>query len=138
HTTSVVVALLSTALLGVAPLGAQQGDAAGTASGAAPSGRIDSTGTRGGKGAGTPKAEAVSESPPIVHQHMRPVDQRGINMFETPKLDTVPYTGFKLGWGASFTQQFQDLHHTNGALPRMADTVNLNQLVGIGAGFNNA
>ncbi|HET7553252.1 MAG TPA: hypothetical protein VFK04_18305 [Gemmatimonadaceae bacterium] len=146
HTTRVIIALTSTALLGLAPLRAQQGDAADTASGT-PKSTIDSTTkdsttlTTLRRKPETPAKkpeESVSSAPPIVHQHMRPVDQRGINMFETPKEDTVTYTGFKLGWGASFTQQFQDLHHSNSALPKMADTVNLNQLVGIGAGFNNA
>jgi hypothetical protein len=125
-------------LLGLAPLRAQQGDAADTATSAAPSSTVDSTAATRRKAPAATKEEAVSNAPPIVHQHIRPVDQRGINMFEAPKEDTVPYTGFKLGWGASFTQQFQDLHHSNSAAPRMADTVNLNQLVGIGAGFNNA
>ena len=138
NTTRVLIALTSTALLGLAPLRAQQGDGADTASSAAPSSKVDSTAATRGKGSAAPKEETVSNAPPIVHQHIRPVDQRGINMFEAPKEDTVPYTGFKLGWGASFTQQFQDLHHRNSAAPRMADTVNLNQLIGIGAGFNNA
>jgi hypothetical protein len=137
-TTRVMVALTSAALLGIAPLRAQKGGAADTASSGTPSSTIDSTAATKGKAPAAPKPEATSNAPQIVHQHMRPVDQRGINMFEAPKEDTVPYTGFKLGWGASFTQQFQDLHHSNSALPRMADTVNLNQLVGIGAGFNNA
>lgn len=136
NTTRVLVALTSAALLGIAPLRAQQGDATDTAS-ATSNNAVDST-TAKGKGSTPATAEPVSNAPPSVIQHMRPVDQRGIGMFEPPKEDTVPYTGFRLGWGASFTQQFQDLHHSNTALPRMADTVNLNQLVGIGAGFNNA
>lgn len=138
NTTRVLVALTSTALLGIAPLRAQQGDATDTISSRTPSSTTDSTAATKGKSSPAAKEEPVNNAPPIVNQHMRPVDQRGINVFEAPKEDTVPYTGFKLGWGASFTQQFQDLHHRNNALPRMADTVNLNQLVGIGAGFNNA
>ncbi|MBX6331262.1 MAG: hypothetical protein IRY91_05385 [Gemmatimonadaceae bacterium] len=74
----------------------------------------------------------------MVHQHLRPVDKRGLNMFEAPKNDTVKYTGFKLGWGASFTQQFQDLHHRNSAAPNVVNDVDQNQLIRIGAGFNNA
>jgi hypothetical protein len=138
NTTRVLVALTSAALLGIAPVRAQQGDAADTASSRAPGSTVDSTAATKGKAAPEAKEEPPSNVPQIVHQHMRPVDQRGINMFEAPKEDTVPYTGFKLGWGASFTQQFQDLHHSNDALPKMADTVNQNQLIGIGAGFNNA
>src|SRR5699024_5280204 len=36
-------------------------------------------------------------------QNYRPVDQRGINMFEPPKDDGTVYKGFALMWGASFT-----------------------------------
>src|SRR5947209_20159724 len=45
--------------------------------------------------------------PPIQIQNFRAVDQRGINVFEAPKTENVPYEGFKLLWGAAFTQQFQ-------------------------------
>ncbi len=83
-------------------------------------------------------APAPSTQPAMVVQHARPVDQRGINTFEPPKRDTVPYTGFRLAWGASFTQQFQDLHHSNRAAPKIVDGVDQNQLIRIGAGFNNA
>ena len=83
--------------------------------------------------------------PPIEVQHYRPIDQRGINVFEPPKSDTIPFTGFKLAWGAAFTQQFQALSHSNTAQPVMvagatptAPKVNANQLIGIGNGFNNA
>jgi hypothetical protein len=71
---------------------------------------------------------------------MRANDQRGINVFEAAKLDSVPYTGFKLGFGAAFTQQFQGLGHSNTAASRIAagGTVNQNQLIEVGHGFNNA
>ncbi|HXS82538.1 MAG TPA: hypothetical protein VN896_07420 [Methylomirabilota bacterium] len=77
---------------------------------------------------------------PIVMQNYRPHDARGINMFETPKLDNVPYNGFQLNWGGSFSQEFQALHHTNTATPVISGTppVNQNQLLKIGSGFNNA
>ncbi|HJU64838.1 MAG TPA: hypothetical protein VJ596_04140, partial [Gemmatimonadaceae bacterium] len=71
-------------------------------------------------------------------QHIRPQDQRGINVFESPKNDNVPFTGFKLSWGAAFTQQFQSLNHQSSATPRVVNDVNQNQLMEIGAGFNNA
>ena len=140
QTTRVLIALTSTALLGLAPLRAQQGDAIDTASSAAPKSIVDSTASapRAKPGTTAKKEEPVINEPPIVHQHMRAVDQRGINVFEPPKEDTVPYTGFRLGWGGSFTQQFQDLTHSNTASARMVDDVNQNQLIGIGAGFNNA
>jgi len=75
---------------------------------------------------------------PIVMQNYRPHDSRGLNMFETPKLDNVPYDGFKMNWGASFTQEFQALHHSNTAQPVIVGGVNTNQLLSIGAGFDNA
>ena len=82
----------------------------------------------------------VSTVPAIEIQHIRPADQRGLNVFEPPKNDSVPYTGFKLGWGAAFAQQFQALQHSNTAAPVMVGTpaVNQNQLITIGNGFNNA
>ena len=77
---------------------------------------------------------------PIVMQNYRPHDARGINMFETPKLDDVPYDGFQLNWGGSFSQEFQALHHSNTAVPVISGTppVNQNQLLKIGSGFDNA
>ena len=75
---------------------------------------------------------------PITMQHFRPLDRRGINMFETPKEPGVEYTGFKLDWGAAFTSQVQNLSHSNTAQPNIVNGVNLNQLADIGFGFNNA
>lgn len=75
---------------------------------------------------------------PIVIQHIRPTDTRGLNVFEPPKNDAVAYTGFKLDWGAAFKQQFQGLDHSNLATPVVVSGVNTNQLVAIGKGFNTA
>ena len=83
-------------------------------------------------------ASKISTVPAIEFQHIRPADSRGLNVFETPKYDSVPYTGFKLGWGAAFTQQFQGLQHKNSAAPNVVNGVNSNQLITIGNGFNNA
>jgi hypothetical protein len=77
-------------------------------------------------------AAAVARSlmvPAIEIQRMRPLDQRGIALFETPKQDDVKYQGFKLSWGAAFSQQFQGLDHEN---------TSTKPLVRIGHGFNNA
>src|SRR6187402_164358 len=54
-------------------------------------------------------------TPAIEIQHMRPLDQRGLNVFESPKEAGADYTGFKLAWGGAFTQQFQNLTHKNTA-----------------------
>ena len=75
---------------------------------------------------------------PITMQHFRPLDRRGINMFEAPKAPGVEYTGFKLDWGAAFTSQVQSLSHSNTAVPNMVSGVNANQLADIGFGFNNS
>jgi len=74
---------------------------------------------------------------------IRPNDQRGLTMFETPKASNVPFTGFKLAFGAAFTQQFQGLQHSNTAAVKNAvdatgKAYNANQLITIGHGFNNA
>lgn len=45
-------------------------------------------------------------------QYFRYYDQRGINVFETPK-NNVQYQGFKIRFGAGFTQQYQSLKHEN-------------------------
>jgi hypothetical protein len=74
----------------------------------------------------------------ITMQHFRPVDRRGINMFETPKEPGVEYTGFKLDWNAAFTSQVQILDHKNTAVPVMLNGVNQNKLADIGFGFNNS
>ena len=80
----------------------------------------------------------VSDTRPLVLQHFRPMDQRGINMFETPKDDGVEYKGFRLDFGAAFTSQVQALDHENTAAPRVVGGVNANQLITIGTGFNNS
>jgi hypothetical protein len=76
-------------------------------------------------------------------QHVRPNDQRGMNVFEAPKNDAVPFTGFKLSAGAAFTQQYQGLRHENRAdvvtkKDAAGKDYNANELVKIGDGFNNA
>jgi hypothetical protein len=88
-----------------------------------------------------PADEAKSDAsllPPIVIQHFRPFDKRGLNVFEPPKTEGIAFTGFKLDFGAAFTQQFQGLDHSNTAAPKMVSGVDANKLVPIGHGFNNA
>jgi hypothetical protein len=71
--------------------------------------------------------------PPITMQNMRPADKRGLNVFESPKAEGIPFTGFRYSLGAAFRQQFQGLEHKNTATPSPATT-----LVDIGRGFNLA
>jgi hypothetical protein len=63
---------------------------------------------------------------------------RGINVFEAPKTEPAEYTGFKLMWGAAFTQQYQGLDHKNTATPKVVSGVDANKLIRIGHGPNNA
>lgn len=97
--------------------------------------RADST-TKAGKA----KVTRESLVQQIGIQRMRPNDQRGINMFETPKKDAVPFTGVAVEFGAAFTQQFQGLEHENAAVAMTptGGTANANALMPIGWGFNNA
>jgi hypothetical protein len=74
----------------------------------------------------------------ITMQYFRPLDQRGVNVFETSKEPGVEFTGFKLDFGAAFTSQVQNLSHRNTAAPNIANGVNANQLADIGFGFNNS
>ncbi len=70
--------------------------------------------------------------------NIRPADQTGINVFEAPKQDTIPFKSVRIGWGAAFTQDFQNLTHQNAAAPVLANGVNSNQLIAIGPGFTTA
>ena len=65
---------------------------------------------------------------------VRPYDQRGVNMFETPKLAAEAWTGPKLDIGAAFAQPFQAIDHENSAAPRLVGGVDKNKLMPIGAG----
>jgi hypothetical protein len=84
----------------------------------------------------------MAMAPKVEVQNYRPEDKRGINVFEAPKDESVPYTGFKLQWGAAFTQQFQGLDHSNTAAPKLVTTLGIttdaNSLIRIGHGPNNA
>src|SRR5436309_16071522 len=87
-------------------------------------------------------AATVGAQQPITIQHIRPVDQRGVNMFEPSKEDTVTFQGTRMVFAGAFLQDFQGLGHTNTALAKNVTTngvvPNQNQLIGIGHGFNNA
>jgi hypothetical protein len=67
-------------------------------------------------------------------QYFRYYDQRGINVFETPK-DNVTFQGFKVRFGAGFTQQFQSLKHENKLATGYQST---NKLYALQPGFMTA
>jgi hypothetical protein len=123
------------ALLLAAPLAAQGGQLAMNAAG--------DTAKRASSDTTSAAAARLATAPKIQIQHMRPYDQRGLNVFEAPKHDNVPYEGFKLDWGAAFNQPFQSLDHSNTAAAKPAKDAagkdyNANQLINMGAGFNLA
>lgn len=84
------------------------------------------------------ESKFLSTAPNIEIANYRPEDMRGINVFEAPKAEPAEYTGFKMMWGAAFTQQFQGLDHKNTAAPRMVSGVDANKLIRLGHGPNNA
>ena len=71
-------------------------------------------------------------------QFFRPNNKLGINIFETTKSDTTPFTKLKVKIGGNFTQDFQALSHKNNAVPVVVDGVNTNQLISLTNGFNRA
>jgi hypothetical protein len=75
-------------------------------------------------------AASAGAQQPIAIQHIRPQDQRGVNMFEPSKHDTVTFQGTRVVLGGAFRQDFQGLQHEN-ANPG-------SPLINIGHGFNNA
>jgi hypothetical protein len=79
--------------------------------------------------------QKVSLYRPLEIAHIRPADQRGVNVFESPKDDDVPFTGFALSFGGAFNQEFQGLDHSNSASPVMVSGVNQNQLITVGHGL---
>jgi hypothetical protein len=85
-----------------------------------------------------PQESVMTTGRPITIQHFRAQDQRGLNVFESPKEPGVEYRGFRLDFGAAFASQFQALDHENTAEANMVNGVNANQLIEIGNGFNNA
>jgi hypothetical protein len=88
-------------------------------------------------------ADAAAESSwktgrEITIQYIRPLDKRGLNVFETTKTPGAEFKGFKLDFGAAFTSQVQNLRHSNTAVPNLVNGVDANQLADIGFGFNTS
>lgn len=72
-------------------------------------------------------------------QFFAPTDQRGVDVFETTKDDTVPYTGLKVVVGGTSTLQWQGLSHSNSADVFLnADSANVNELIELEKNFNLA
>jgi hypothetical protein len=101
----------------------------------------DDEGANAKASGGKPAASSLVKQ--IKIENIRPYDQRGINVFESPKAAVSMFSGFKFDFGAAFTQQFQSLSHENTAavvnkVDAAGKTYNSNQLMEIGNGFNNA
>ncbi|HEY6955693.1 MAG TPA: hypothetical protein VI385_10655 [Flavisolibacter sp.] len=68
--------------------------------------------------------------------YWRPYDYRGINVFETSKApDTIPFEGVRVRFGAGFTQQYQNLKHSNTSANNWQTT---NKLYPLQPGFMTA
>ena len=80
----------------------------------------------------------VAQAQDAAPDYFRPYGQRGVNMFETPRLAPGTFDGVRVHFGGAFAQQFQALEHSNAAQPVEVDGVNRNELIGIGNGFNLA
>lgn len=72
--------------------------------------------------------------------YFRPNNKTGLNIFETTKNDSTPFSGFKVTLGGNFTQDFQALGHKNAAVSVISTStgVNVNQLSSLTNGFNLA
>jgi hypothetical protein len=70
-------------------------------------------------------------------QFFRPNNKQGINVFETSKKDTVPFTGLKVKVGGNFELTFQSLGEWNTAIPvtKAGFTGNVNSLTPLTHGF---
>ena len=116
---TIIRSIIIAALVGALPAAAQQGQVkqAGTTrdSAAATSEGTDTLPTKKSPVARAPRYIA----PTPVIQYIRPADQRGLTVFESPKDEGVAYTGFRLAWGGAFAQQYQNLTHQNTAAPRV-------------------
>src|SRR5690554_1337075 len=60
-------------------------------------------------------------------QYFRPQSRAGVNVFETPKHNDVPFEGLKVRIGGDFALQFQGLEQTNAgdSLVELAKNFNL-------------
>jgi len=74
-------------------------------------------------------------------QYFRPNDSHGVNVFETTKNDSTPFTKMKVKVGGNFEQDFQALRDQNTAVPVMSKSGiigNVNSLEQLTNGFDLA
>lgn len=75
--------------------------------------------------------------PAVTLPNWRPYDQKGVPLFE-PSKEATGGDETRLRWGVAFTQQIQNIDHSNEATPVVVGGVNTNQLIDIGWGSNLA
>lgn len=71
-------------------------------------------------------------------QYMRYNDQRGLNVFETPKQNDVEFDGVNVVIGGAMTIQYQSLSQTNSSTDDNFDPIGTNPLVKLDDNFNLA
>ena len=125
--------LVLTCWLGVAAPLAAQSNGSGT-----PASPAKDSAVAAAPKAPAPKASAASLFRSTEIQHFRQADQRGLNVYESPKIDSTPFTGFQIRFGAAFVQEFQNLTHENTAAPKLVSGVNVNSLMAISPGYTNS
>ncbi|GAB3914658.1 hypothetical protein [Mucilaginibacter boryungensis] len=73
-------------------------------------------------------------------QFYRPNNKKGINVFETSKMDTIKFTGLKVNIGGGFTLAYQTLKASNTATPVIktvgTSTGDVNSITPLYNGFN--
>ena len=71
-------------------------------------------------------------------QFYRNFTESGLNVFETSKIDTIPFTGLKVKVGGNFEMEFQGLRNFNTATPlfKTGYTGNVNSLETLTNGFD--
>lgn len=52
-------------------------------------------------------------------QYFRKYDKTGINVYETSKIDSTPFQGLRVRFGANFTQGYQNFNHSNSAIANL-------------------
>lgn len=67
----------------------------------------------------------------------RPYDKDGVNMYETNKVDTIPFEGLKIRFGANFTQGYQNIDHSNSARAILSGTSGTLYETAVGSGVYN-
>jgi len=81
---------------------------------------------------------AVAKAQESQMQYFRPNNMYGVNMFETSKKDTIPFTGMKVRVGGNFEMEFQGLRNFNTATPltKTGFVGNVNSLIPLSNGFD--